>query len=192
MDHLLFCVNHPEKIAKRHCNKCDQNVCNECVFDSHIEHHTEITKLEYAIDTKQNHFSQILSKEIKSIIDKSLENLKPEIYKAVQKKTEEYLKEHKNLNLKLNLTKDKKANNQNAYKDPNLHHTNLSNLNKADNKEPAKKHKVTASGNIEERAKMFAGAKAAEKPKKYDENNPFKKGASKGKGVKDMAKIFDS
>ena len=51
MEHLLFCVNHPEKIAKRHCNKCDQNVCNECVFDSHIEHHEEIKKLEYTIDT---------------------------------------------------------------------------------------------------------------------------------------------
>ena len=60
------------------------------------------------MDTKQNHFSQILSKEIKAIIDKSLESLKQEIYKAVQKKTEEYIKEHKNLNLKLNLTKDKK------------------------------------------------------------------------------------
>ena len=60
------------------------------------------------MDTKQNHFSQILSKEIKAIIDKSLESLKPEIYKEVQKKTEEYIKEHKNLNLKLNLTKDKK------------------------------------------------------------------------------------
>ena len=53
MDHLLFCVNHPEKIAKRHCNKCDQNLCNECVFDSHIEHHEEIKKLEYSIDIKK-------------------------------------------------------------------------------------------------------------------------------------------
>ena len=50
MDYLLFCVNHPEKIAKRHCNKCDQDLCNECVFDSHIEHHEEIAKIEYSID----------------------------------------------------------------------------------------------------------------------------------------------
>ena len=35
MEHLLFCVNHPEKIAKRHCNKCDKNLCDECVFDTH-------------------------------------------------------------------------------------------------------------------------------------------------------------
>ena len=192
MDHLLFCVNHPEKIAKRHCNKCDQNVCNECVFDSHIEHHTEITKIEYAIDTKQNHFSQILSKEIKAIIDKSLESLKPEIYKAVQKKTEEYIKEHKNLNLKLNLTKDKKTNNQNAHKDPNLHHNNHTNQTKKDNKESGKKGNETVGGNIGQRAKMFDGAKTTIKPKNYDENNPLKKGPSKGKGVKDMAKMFES
>ena len=189
MDHLLFCVNHPEKIAKRHCNKCDQNVCNECVFDSHIEHHTEITKIEYAIDTKQNHFSQILSKEIQSIIDKSLDDLKPQIYNLVQKKTEEYLKENKNLDLKSNLTKDKKTNNQNAHKDQKLHPTNQ---NKNENKETTKKDNETVHGNIGERAKMFDGGKTKENPKKYDENNPFNKGASKGKGVKDMAKMFES
>ena len=192
MDHLLFCVNHPEKIAKRHCKKCDQNVCNECVFDSHIEHHTEITKIEYAIDTKQNHFSQFLSKEIKSIIDKSLEDLKPQIYQLVQKKTEEYIKEHKNLDLKLNLPKDKKTNNQNAHKDPNLHHTNHTTINKKDNKEHTKKGNETVSGNIGQRAKLFDGGKTTEKPKNYDENNPYKKGASKGKGVKDMAKLFEN
>ena len=103
MDHLLFCVNHPEKIAKRHCNKCAQNLCNECVFDSHIEHHEEIAKLEYSIDTKKDNFSQILSKEIDSIIEKSLNDLKPEIKKLVLEKTEEYIKDHKNLHLKKSL-----------------------------------------------------------------------------------------
>ena len=181
MDHLLFCVNHPEKIAKRHCNKCDQNVCNECVFDSHIEHHTEITKLEYVIDPKQNHFSQILSKEIKSIIDKSLDEMKPQIYKLVQKKTEEYIKEHKNLELKLNLPKDKKQIIQNAHKDLKLHHPNQN-----------KNDYHTINGNIMQRAKMFDGVKTTETHKKYDENNPFKKGAAKGKGIKDMAKMFEN
>ena len=109
MDNLLFCVNHPEKIAKRHCKKCEQDLCNDCVFDSHIEHHTEITKIEYSIDTKQTNFSQILSKEIKAIIDKSLNDLKPQLYQLVQAKTEEFLKDHKNLQLKLN-KKEKKTN----------------------------------------------------------------------------------
>ena len=70
-----------------------------------------------------------------------------------------------------------------------MHHTNQ---NKKDNKESGKKGNGAVGGNIGERAKMFDGTKTTEKPKKYDENNPFKKGASKGKGVKDMAKMFES
>ena len=197
MDHLLFCVNHPEKIAKRHCNKCDQNVCNECVFDSHIEHHKEINKIEYTIDTKQNHFSQILSKEIKSIIDKSLEDLKPQIYKSVQKKTEEYIKEHKNMELKLNLPKEK-THAPNAHKDHNdqnhhpSHATKKENKDNKDNKEGKNKSNPTASGNINERAKMFGGTKTTDKPKKVDANNPINKGAPKGNAVKDRVKMFES
>ena len=83
MDHLLFCVNHPQKVAKRHCKKCNKDLCNECVFDSHIEHHSEITKLKYSIDTKKNNFSEVLSKDIKSLIDKSLDDLRPQIYKLI-------------------------------------------------------------------------------------------------------------
>ena len=195
MDHPLFCVNHPEKIAKRHCNKCDQNVCNECVFDSHIEHHKEITKLEYAIDTKQNHFSQFLSKEIKSIIDKSLEDLKPEIYQAIQKKTEEYIKEHKNLELKLNLPKDSKTHNQNIHKEhkeqkPHQPNTHKENKEKKENKES--KNNAAQGGNINERAKKFVETKTNDKQKKVDENNPINKGATKGNAVKDRAKMFES
>ena len=81
MDHLLLCVNHPEKIAKRHCKKCEQNICNECVFDSHIEHNKEIEKIDYSIDIKQAKISQILGKDIESIINKNLNDLKPIIYK---------------------------------------------------------------------------------------------------------------
>ena len=73
-----------------------------------------------------------------------------------------------------------------------MHHTNHTNLNKNENKEPTKKNNVAANGNIGQKVKMLDGAKTTEKPKKYDENNPFKKGASKGKGVKDMAKMFES
>ena len=109
MDHLLFCVNHQEKIAKRHCNKCDQDLCNECVFDSHVEHHEEVKKIEYTIDTKKTNFSEMLSKDIKLIVEKSLNDLKPKIYKLVLEKTQEYIKDHKNLQLKLNKKKKKKT-----------------------------------------------------------------------------------
>ena len=108
MDHLLFCVNHQEKIAKKHCKQCDQDLCNECVFDSHIEHHTEIDKIEYSIDTKQVKYSKILAEELNAVIEKAMNDLKPKIYNLVLEKTEEYIKDHKNLQLKLNQPKDEK------------------------------------------------------------------------------------
>ena len=108
MDHLLFCINHEGKIAKRHCKKCDQNLCNDCVFDLHIEHHTQIEKIKYSIDTKQVNYSEILSKEINAVIEQTLKELKPQISKLVLEKTEEYIKEHKNLQLKLTQPKEDK------------------------------------------------------------------------------------
>ena len=107
MDHLLFCVNHEEKIAKKHCKQCDQNLCNECVFDLHIEHHTEIDKIEYSMDTKQVKYSQILSEEINAVVEKTMKELKPKISQLILEKTEEYIKSHKNLQLKLNQPKEK-------------------------------------------------------------------------------------
>ena len=105
MENLLFCANHPGKIAKKHCNRCDLNLCNECIFESHIYHHEEITKIEYLINTKQNKVPEFLSKEIKLIIDKSFNDLKPQIYQLVEKETEQYIKDHKSLQLKVNQSK---------------------------------------------------------------------------------------
>ena len=183
----IFCSNHSQKFAKRHCNKCSQNLCNECVFDSHIEHHEEITKLEYSIDTKNNNFSQILSKDIKLLIDKTLNDLKPEIYKLVLEKTEQYIKDHKNLHLKLNNIQDKKPGNvikkEEKTKPINKH---------IESKESLKKNIQTAklgSNNIKERAQMFTLPRKSP-PKVIDKNNPFGKKESSG-GVKNMAKIFE-
>ena len=172
MDHLLFCINHPDKIAKRHCKKCDQNVCNECVFDFHIEHNLEIEKLEYSIDTKNLKITQILSKDIESIINKSLNDLKPQIYKLVLEKTEEYIKDHKNIQLKL------------SHKP-----TPKQNINKGDLKNQIKT--TNTNSNINERAKMFEGINKRESQKIYDENNPYAKKVDKQKNVLSMAKIFD-
>ena len=187
MDHLLFCVNHPEKIAKRHCNKCDQNLCNECVFISHIEHHEEINKLEYKFDKNKTNFSEILSKDIKLIIEKSLNDLKPQIYKLVLEKTEEYIKGHKNLQLKLNQTKEKKVINQPVKNEKKpLKNTN------PEKKENLKKHIITTSNtsNISQRAKMFNTQNSREIQKTIDKNNPFNKTGKTG-GIKAMAKIFE-
>ena len=186
MDHLLFCANHTEKIAKRYCNKCDQNLCNECIFDSHIEHHEEITKLEYSIDIKKDNFSQILSKDIKLMIDKTLNDLKPEIYKLVLAKTEEYIKDHKNLHLKLNNIQEKKPvhlmKKEEKAKPLNKH---------IESKESLQKNIETAnlSKNIKQRAQMFTLPRKSP-PKVIDKNNPFGKKESSG-GVKNKAKLFE-
>ena len=185
MDHLLFCVNHPEKVAKRHCNMCNQDICNECVFESHIEHHTEITKIEYKIDIKQTNFAQILSKEIKTLIDKSFNDLKPKIYQLVLDKTEEYIKGHKNLQLKLNQTKEIKK-----EKKPIAPPKPIMKVKKTEKEDNVKNNYVTKTSNISERAKMFYSMNSREIPKKIDENNPINKKKSTG-GVRDMAKMFE-
>ena len=46
------------------------------------------------------------------LIDKTLNDLKLEIYKLVLEKTEQYIKDHKNLNLKLNNIQEKKRGNK--------------------------------------------------------------------------------
>ena len=70
------------------------------------------------IDKYKDNFSQILSKDIKLMIDKTLNDLKPEIYKLVLEKTEQYIKDHKNLHLKLNNIQEKKPGNIIKIYDP--------------------------------------------------------------------------
>ena len=164
MDQLLFCVNHPEKIAKRHCKKCDQNVCNECVFDSHIEHNTEIEKIEYSIDTKQMKISQILAKDIESIINKNLNDLKPILNKIVLEKTEQYIKDHKNLQLKLNVTKNKKPVTTNAG--------------------------TTVKNNLNQKAKMSEGQQQSDPQKSNNDNNPSNKKSAKENNILARARLF--
>ena len=193
MDHLLFCDKHPEKIAKRNCKKCNQNLCNECVFDSHIEHHEEITKLEYSIDTKKTNFADLLSKDIKTIIDQTLEDLKPKIYHEVKKKTEEYIKTHKNLQLKINSNKTNpplQSRRKSFKTGEKKEDIKITKPNHPGNKEP-NKNKPTSSNpsNIKERAKIFT-QKSKEPPKNIDKNNPLNKGV-KG-NVNKMAKIFEN
>ena len=190
MDHLLFCVNHPEKVAKRHCNKCDQNLCNECVFESHVEHHSEVSKIEYSIDTKQSNFNQYLSKEIKAIIEKSLNDLKPKIYQLVLDKTEEYIKGHNNLHLKLNQTKEIKKEKKIPSRAPTQKiekNDNSKNQNQNQNQNKIK----TSPSKISDRAKKFSSINTREVPRKIDENNPIYKTKKLG-GIKERSKMFEA
>ena len=185
MEHLLFCVNHPEKIAKRHCNKCDQNICNECAFESHVEHHSELTKIEYSIDTKEGNFSQNLSEEIKLIIEKSLNDLKPKIYQLVLDKTEEYIKDSNNLHLKLNQTKEIKKEKIIPLRRVVTQKSEADDISKNQN------NIKTNSSKISERIKQFNSNKRSELPKKIDENNPINKTKKLG-GIKERSKMFES
>ena len=164
MEEPLFCLNHPEKIAKRHCNKCDQNICNDCVFDYHIDHYQDVNKINYSIDIRPKNFSQMLSKELKDIIEKSLSELKPQICKLILEKTENYIQNNNN-----NIDSKKAFNDKKELK------TSVVNKNK----------------NATNKSGVNASQKVLGKEKNYDDNNPYKKGADKNKGVKDMAKIFD-
>jgi hypothetical protein len=194
MDNLLFCDKHPEKIAKRNCKKCNQNLCNECVLDFHIDHHEEITKLEYSIDTKKTNFADLLSKDIKLIIDKTLEDLKPKIYQEVLKKTEEYIKTHKNLQLKINSNKTNpplQSRRKSFKTGEKKEDIKITKPNHPGNKDPHKNKPTSSnpSNAIKEKAKLFT-QKSKELPKNIDKNNPLNKGV-KG-NVNKMAKIFEN
>ena len=205
MENLLFCANHPGKIAKKHCNRCDLNLCNECIFESHIEHHEEITKIEYLINTKQNKVPEFLSKEIKLIIDKSFNDLKPQIYQLVEKETEQYIKDHKSLQLKVNQSKKgkhisfpiKKENKPNANFYRNIKQSvNVNGHTQVFKGKEILKRTVfrsnTVGASIKERAKMFDLMDITETEKEHDENNPLYKHVDKNKGVRAIAQLFEN
>ena len=198
MENLLFCENHPQKIAKRHCDRCDQNLCNECIFESHIEHHDEITKIEYRQNTQQNKLPEIVLKDIKLIIDKSFNDLKPQIYKLVLEETEKYIKDHKNLQLKVNQKKEEKHVLFSIKKEvkPNSNfYQNLKKFSKENKETPIKKFIIrsnTVGSRIKERARMFDFIDKKEISKHYDENNPFNKKVDQNKQVKALAKMFEN
>ena len=121
------------------------------------------------------------------IVEKSLNDLKPQIYKKVLEKTEEYIKDHKNLQFKLNRSKEKKQTNPPIKKEQMTKPLKKQNQ---ENRESLKKNiiNIRYSSNISQKAKLFT-QNSREIPKKIDQNNPINK--RKSGGVKAMAKIFE-
>lgn len=155
MDHVLFCANHPEKIAKRHCNKCNQDICNECVFESHIEHHSEVNKIEYNVENKSELFSRLISDDIQSIVDNTLQSLKPQIYKMILEKTKQYVDEHKNLQLKVSgASKESKKESYKPYQ-PHYEIKSAGPVAKGEGKSLKPDHIQNSFGKIADMKKIF-------------------------------------
>ena len=49
----IFCLNHSTKYAKKHCEQCNSDLCNECALDLHIDHYQSLKKIENS--SKKNH-----------------------------------------------------------------------------------------------------------------------------------------
>jgi len=207
MEEIIYCANHQKKIAKRHCNKCNVDICNECVIQSHVEHHNDIQKITYSINPKTTAFNDFINKEIQTLVKKELKNMEEHLLKLVTEKTADYIKNQKSISLKVSGAPAKISGAppkvspppvKNEYKPPKKEK-------KEENKDiaeifeeamhdeelvPPRRRRVTvAIGNM---AKLFDGSKkSTAAPKFVDQNNPFNKGAKEGCGVRNMAQIFD-
>ena len=91
----IFCSNHSQKFAKRHCNKCNLDLCNECALDNHIDHYKSLQKLKYIPKKKFLNYSEILSEEIKKIINNSLNDFSSQIYNNISEKAIKSLEDYK-------------------------------------------------------------------------------------------------
>ena len=191
MDHLLFCDSHPEKIAKRHCKKCKKDLCNECIFDSHIEHHEEITKIEYKIDIKKTRFTDDITKDIKLIIDKALDELKPKIQEEVLKKTQEYIKQHKNLQLKINqsITNPSTQNRRYSLRTATQKKKEEKKKTLNEHNQQTKESNKKMSSKIKEKTKIFNPQNTKVITKNKDKNNPYNAGTTGN--IINKAKIFE-
>jgi len=201
MEEVIYCANHQKKVAKRHCNKCNVDICNECVIQSHVEHHKEIKKINYSINPKNAAFNDFINKEVKAMITRELKNMEDHLFKLVTEKTAEYIKNHKSTTLKVsnapvktsapqpkyeleNPKKEKKVEEKPVSKRPVIEEVNEEEV-----VQPKRRRVTVAIGRM---TKLFDGSKkGTTAPKMVDENNPFNKGAQEGHGVRNMAQIFD-
>jgi hypothetical protein len=266
MEEIFYCANHPQKIAKRHCYNCKKDLCNECVFESHIDHYKDLTKIGYATIPKISSFTDEVGKEIRKILSREVKRLQDLIYKVVVEKTSEFIRTKNKTQFNFGqfvtnppamqpIFNDYKPPIKNEYKPPPVKNeykppevveeyrpiTQKSDTKtlyiaptvqkevkkpepKIEYKPPVVEVKKPAipvrqtikekanifkpksdsessnvlkprfmvKGNIGNLAKKFESSnKASAAPKKIDANNPFNKGPREGRGVKNMAKLFE-
>ena len=92
----IFCSNHSQKFAKRHCNQCNVDLCNECALEFHISHHQSLKKIENNAKNKVLDFSNLIREELVKIIDNSLHDISSQIIRNVQESAVKMLEEYKN------------------------------------------------------------------------------------------------
>ena len=115
----IFCSNHSKKHAKKHCNQCNLDLCNECALDQHISHYKSLQKIDYSSKKKILNYSDMLCEEIRKILNNSFDDMTIKVYKNVQEKALNYMKSHpKNEPKKINIAKNEinKENVINAHK----------------------------------------------------------------------------
>ena len=92
----LFCSNHSKKHAKKHCNKCNLDLCNECALDLHIGHYQSLQKINNSPNNKYLAYKEMIKEEIQKLLNNSIDDITLKVFKDVQEKTKKNLKEDKN------------------------------------------------------------------------------------------------
>ena len=114
----IFCLNHRTKYAKKHCELCNSDLCNECALDLHIDHYQSLKKIENSSKKKELNLSEIICDEIKKIVNNSLEDISLKVYNHIKEKKLQNLKEYKinHPNIKDVPKKENKNNNKKDVK----------------------------------------------------------------------------
>ena len=92
----IFCSNHSNKGAKKHCGQCNLDLCNECALDQHIDHYKSLEKIENCIKNKYLIYKEALDQEIKKILNNTADDISLKVYNNVQEKALKNFNEYKN------------------------------------------------------------------------------------------------
>ena len=92
----IFCSNHSNKGAKKHCGQCNLDLCNECALDQHIDHYKSLEKIENCIKNKYLIYKEALDQEIKKILNNTADEISLKVYNNVQEKALKNFNEYKN------------------------------------------------------------------------------------------------
>ncbi len=124
----VFCSNHSKKHAKKHCNQCNLDLCNECALDQHISHYKSLQKIDYSSKKNILNLSDMLCEEIRKILNNSFDDMTIKVYKNVQEKALNYMKSYpKNEPKKINIVKNEINKENKKFNDVKYKYNELTN-----------------------------------------------------------------